>query len=98
MKFEEYLKNHTLVLVDFYAAWCGPCRMMSPVIQSLKKKIGDQAKILKIDVDKNPSVMQTYQIRGVPTIILFRNGRIVWQQAGAVSEQTLLQEIQSHLN
>lgn len=98
MKFEDYLKIHPLVLVDFYAEWCGPCKMMSPVIQSLKKKIGDQAKILKIDVDKNPSVMQTYQIRGVPTFILFRNGRIVWEQAGAVSEQTLLQEIQSHLN
>lgn len=98
MKFEDYLKGQSLVLVDFYAEWCGPCKMMSPVIHSLKKKIGDQAKILKIDVDKNPSVMQTYQIRGVPTFILFRNGRIVWEQAGAVSEQTLLQEIQSHLN
>ncbi len=98
MTFKEYIQDKPLVLVDFFAEWCGPCKMMTPVIQSLKVKVGDQAHIIKIDVDKNPSVMKEYNISGVPTFILFKFGKIVWQQAGAVSEQFLLDKIKSTQN
>lgn len=82
--FQEIIKSETLVLVDFYAVWCGPCKMMSPILEELKNKVGNKVKILKVDVDKNQEVLTKYQIQGVPTLILFRNGNIVWRQSGVV--------------
>ena len=82
--FNEIINGETPVLVDFYADWCGPCKMMNPILKSLKKKMGDRINIIKVDAEKNPDAAIKYQVRGVPTLILFKNGRILWQQAGVV--------------
>lgn len=87
--FSEMIKGNIPVLVDFSAEWCGPCKMMKPILKELSGRIGNQAIILKVDVDKNPSVSQAYQIRSVPTLILFQNGRILWRQSGVVNATQL---------
>ena len=87
--FSDLINSDQPVLVDFSAEWCGPCKMMAPVIKELSTEIGSQAKIIKVDVDKNPKAAAKYQIRGVPTFILFRNGDILWRQSGAMSKEVL---------
>jgi len=87
--FADLIKSETPVLVDFYADWCGPCKMMKPILHDLKKKIGEKATIVKIDVDKNQQAAMKYQIRGVPTLMLFQNGEIKWRQAGVVQAHQL---------
>lgn len=87
--FSEIINSKTPTLVDFYAEWCGPCKTMHPILDQLKSEVGDRAKILKIDVDKNPSVSSKFQVRGVPTLIIFVEGKIVWRQSGVVSANEL---------
>lgn len=84
-KFSDIINSSQLTLVDFFATWCGPCKMMHPVLEQLKAGLGDSLRILKIDVDKNQSIAMSYGIQGVPTLILFRNGQILWRQSGAMS-------------
>lgn len=82
--FNQLINQNVPVLVDFKADWCQPCKMMAPVLKQVKQNFKDQIKIIKIDIDKNPVVAQKYGIRGVPTLILFKNGREVWKQSGVL--------------
>ncbi|MEP2774291.1 MAG: thioredoxin [Fulvivirga sp.] len=95
-KFNDLINSGKPVLVDFYATWCGPCKMMAPMLDELKKEVGDKAKIIKIDVDKNQQAAATYGVRGVPTLILFKDGQIKWQQSGVVPVHQLKNVIEQH--
>lgn len=83
-------------MVDFFADWCGPCKMLAPNLKAMKDQLGEEIKVIKIDVDKNPSVAAQYQVRGVPTILLFKNGQQVWRQSGVLQTPQLLEVVNSH--
>ena len=95
--FNEIINDDTPVLVDFYADWCAPCKMMTPILQQLKSAMCDKLTIIKIDTEKNPDVAIRYQVRGIPNLILFKNGELLWQQAGVVQMPQLQQIIEQKL-
>lgn len=94
--FSDIIKGKTPVLVDFYAEWCGPCKVMAPILSEVKSDLGDKITILKIDIDKNHKAAARFQIQGVPTLILFKEGHIKWRQSGVVQKKILEQVIDSN--
>lgn len=92
-KFNEMINGEQLTLVDFCATWCGPCKMMHPILEQLKEKMGDDIRILKVDVDKNEALSMQYRIQSVPTLMLFKKGEMLWRQSGAMSLNDLMQKI-----
>jgi len=95
-KFNEIINSNQLTLVDFYATWCGPCRMMHPVLEQLKEQLGDNIRIIKLDVDKNQGLSMNYRVQSVPTLMLFRNGNVLWRQSGAMNLSDLMSLIRQY--
>lgn len=94
MTFNEMIQSNKPILVDFHATWCGPCKMMSPILKEVKDNVGDAVSVIKVDVDKNPQAAAMYQVQGVPTLILFKNGEPVWRQSGVVPKANLIKIIE----
>lgn len=94
--FNKIINSETPVLIDFYADWCGPCKMLAPILKDVKAELQDQIKIIKIDVDKNQSLAAQYQVRGVPTMMLFKNGQSVWRQSGVLQKDDIVNIIKQH--
>ena len=94
--FETIIGSERPVLVDFYAEWCGPCKMQAPVLKDIAAEVGDMVRIIKVDVDKNPKVAAEYQVKGVPTLILFKNGKVQWRQSGMLPKQQILSVINQY--
>jgi thioredoxin 1 len=88
-KFQDLINDDTPLLVDFHAEWCGPCKTMAPELKKLVEKEGDKVKVIKVDVDKNPQAASAYQVNSVPTLILFRKGKQLWRQSGAMTASQL---------
>jgi len=93
--FDKIIDSETPVLVDFFADWCGPCKMLAPILKQVKDELGETVKIIKIDVDKNQTLAQKYQVRGVPTMLLFKDGKQVWRQSGVLQKDVIVNTIKS---
>ncbi|ULQ55414.1 thioredoxin [Flavihumibacter rivuli] len=93
--FQDMINSEKPVLVDFFAEWCGPCKMMAPILKEVKASLGDSVSIIKVDVDKNPAAAQQFQIQGVPTLMVFQRGQVKWRQSGVVPAKQLQQVLQN---
>lgn len=98
VKFNEIINTNDLVLVDFYAEWCGPCKMMSPILQEVKATLQEAVKIIKINVDQHQDLASHFMVRGVPTLMLFKEGKMVWRQSGVLSTADLVKIITAQVN
>lgn len=94
--FSSIINSDKPVLVDFFADWCGPCKMLSPILKNVKETLGESIKIVKINVDKNELLASKYKVRGVPTMILFKDGKQVWRQSGVLQKNEILTLIKQH--
>lgn len=97
-EFNTLIQSEKPILVDFFATWCGPCQALMPILKQVKDQLGDQIKIVKIDVDKNQNIATQWQVRGVPTLILFKNGKQVWRQSGVLSKEQIINVILKQTN
>ena len=97
-KFNDIINSNDLVLVDFYADWCGPCKMMSPILQEVKTNLKEAVKIIKVNVDQHQDLASHFMVRGVPTLMLFKPGKMLWRQSGVLSSKDLTDIISNHLN
>ncbi len=95
-KFSDILAQHSNVLIDFSAVWCGPCQVLSPILKEVKSHYADRLSVIKIDVDKNNELARHYHVQGVPTLILFKEGKQVWRQSGVLSKESLIEIIDQH--
>jgi thioredoxin 1 len=95
--FSELISGDQPVLVDFFATWCGPCQMMQPILEDTARQLGEKIKIVKVDVDRNPLAASKFQVRGVPTLILFHKGEAIWRQSGVVPAHQLVKIIDGYL-
>ncbi len=96
MKFSEIIASDKPVLVDFFATWCGPCKVLAPILERVKSDLGDSLTIIKIDVDKNNNLATNYQVRGVPTLMVFKNSELKWRQSGVIEAADLKKIIQQY--
>lgn len=96
--FKEIIKSSKPTLVDFYATWCGPCKMQSPILEEVKSKVGDKAHIIKVDVDKSPEIAQRYRVQSVPTLIVFVNGEAAWRAVGVQQADVLEAKLREHFD
>jgi thioredoxin 1 len=96
MTFNEIIQSDKPVLIDFFAEWCGPCQVLKPILEDVKSTVGEKATIIKIDVDKNQTLAAQYQVRGVPTLMVFKKGELKWRQSGVRTAQELEQLLQQH--
>ena len=97
MTFNKIIQSGKPVLVDFFTEWCGPCKMMAPILKDVKKEVGDSVTIIKVDVDKSPQAASKYQVQGVPTLIIFKNGKALWRQSGVVPKAGLVGVIKNFI-
>ena len=96
--FETIINSEIPVLIDFFATWCGPCKTLGPILKQVKDSMGERISIIKIDVDKNQQIASKYQVRGVPTMILFQNGKQLWRQSGVLSKEEVIKVITDNSN
>jgi thioredoxin 1 len=94
--FQELIHSDNPVLIDFYADWCGPCKAMAPVVKEVAQAVEGQARVVKINVDKNAEAAQAYNISGIPTFMIFKKGKVLWRQSGMVDKTTLLNALKQH--
>lgn len=95
-KFEDIIKSEKPVLIDFFATWCGPCQMMHPILEDLAKTVGEKARIIKIDIDKNQELASIYNVRSVPTLMIFKNGELKWRASGVTQAPALEAELEKY--